>query len=167
MCNWCKGEIEGPQQGDENDVISGNSEGIDEEGEQEEEFHEEDHSAADFANLPQDEFGFAENHDESLSVYVNGECIRGELLGRSIVRQWMTIQGKHAECICCVCNRRNSHHTHTGDGEEDRDDEDDEDEEWNDTDEAMEDDDNRDGQDLPDLEEVEPAAGFEDQWGLD
>jgi hypothetical protein len=78
MCNWCKGEIEGPQQGDENDVISGNSEGIDEEGEQEEEFHEEDHSAADFANLPQDEFGFAENHDESLSVYVNGECIRGE-----------------------------------------------------------------------------------------
>jgi hypothetical protein len=164
MCNWCKGEIEGPQQGDENDVISENSEGIDKEEEQEEEFHEEDHSAADFANLPQDEFGFAENHDESLSVYVNGECIRGERLGRSIVRQWMTIQGKHVQCICCVCNSRNSHHTHAGDGEEDRDDEDDEDEEWNDTDEAMEDDDSSDDQDLPDLEEVESAAGFEDQW---
>ncbi|CAG5162165.1 uncharacterized protein ALTATR162_LOCUS6171 [Alternaria atra] len=154
MCNWCKGEIEGPQQGDENNVIGGNSEGIDEDEEQEEEFHEEDHSAADFANLPQDEFGFAENHDESLSVYVNGECIRGERLGRSIVRQWMmTIQGKLAECVCCVCNSRNSHHTHAGDGEEDRNDE--------------EDDDSSDDQDLPDLEEVGSAAGFEDQWGLD
>jgi hypothetical protein len=164
MCNWCKGEITGSQQSSENGVISENSDVINEE-EGEEEQHEEDHSAADFAHVPQDEFGFAKNHDGSLSVYVNGECIRGERLGRSMIRQWMTIQGKHIDCTCCVCDGRDPHHTHSGDGEEDMDDEDDEG--WEDAGEAMEDEDGSDDGDLPDLEEVESATGFEDQWGLD
>ncbi|KAG9194819.1 hypothetical protein G6011_04854 [Alternaria panax] len=163
MCNWCKGEIEGPQQGAKDYVAGEDSEGVNDE-EEEEEDHDEDHSAADFANIPQDEFGFAENHDQSLSVYVNGECIRGERLGRSMVCQWMTILGKHVECTCCVCNSQSAHHTHVGDEEEDRDGEN---EGWNIADGAMRDDDSSDDEDLPDLEEVESAAAVEDQWGLD
>jgi hypothetical protein len=160
MCNWCKGEVQGPQQGAENDVASENGEDIsnDEEegGGEGEDYPDEDHSAADFAHVPQDEFGFVENHDHSLSVYVNGECIRGERLGRSVVRQWMRIQGMHVECTCCKCSNRIADHIYAED-EEDRDD----------TDDATEDDDSSEDENLPDLEEVESAAGFEDQWGLD
>ena len=87
---------------------------------------------------------------------MNGECIRGERLGRSVVRQWMRIQGMHVECTCCRCSNRIADHIYADD-EEDRDD----------TDEATEDDDSSEDENLSDLEEVESAAGFEDQWGLD
>ncbi|KAH6883044.1 hypothetical protein BKA58DRAFT_29064 [Alternaria rosae] len=165
MCNWCKGEIEGLKQSAEGDATSENDE--DKTGEEEElgdGDDEEDHSAADFAGLPLNEFGFAENRDGSLSVYVNGECIRGERLGRAIIRQWMTIQGEHVECTCCICDEKDSMHAHAGDGAED---EDDDVEGLGDMNKEMEDGDDDDDADLPDLEDVESAAGFEDPWGLD
>jgi hypothetical protein len=82
MCNWCKGEIERPTQGTEDAAASENDEDIndEEEEEAEEEDDDENHSAADFADAPQDTLAFAENRDGSLSVYVNGERIRGERL---------------------------------------------------------------------------------------
>lgn len=169
MCNWCKGEIEGFKQGAADDATNGNDE---DNGREEEELgdgdDEEDHLAADFAGLPLDEFGFAENRDGSLSVYVNGECIRGERLGRAMIRQWMTIQGEHVECTCCICDEKDSIHTHVGDEAEDEDDDEDDDVEGlGEMNKAMEDGDDDDDADLPDLEDVESAAGFEDPWGLD
>jgi hypothetical protein len=167
MCNWCKGEIERPTQGTEDAAASENEEEEEEEEEAKDEEDDEDHSAADFADAPQDALAFAENRDGSLSVYVNGERIRGERLGRAIIRQWMAMQGKHVECICCLCN--GSDHAHAGTDEENgRGDEDNDEEGWVDTDQAMEDgEDGTDDEDLPDLEDVESAAGFEDPWGLD
>jgi len=159
MCNWCKGEITELEQGTEDDATSENAEYNSEEEEEELENgdDEEDHSAADFAGLPLDEFGYAENRDGSLSVYVNGECIRGERLGRAMIRQWKRIQGEHVECTCCICDEKDSMHAHAGDVSEDEDEDEGEDEDGDDDDDD----------DLPDLEDVESAAGFEDPWGLD
>jgi hypothetical protein len=172
MCNWCKGEIVESEQGAKDDIGSENDEGMNDEGEgdeEDEEDEEEDHSAADFADVPLGEFGFAENRDGSLSVYVNGERIRGERLGRAMIRHWMTIQGKHVGCVCCVCSNQGPHHTHSEEEEEeDEEDEDDDDEGWGNTNEGMVD--KADGSEddaVPDLEDAESGPGLGDAYGLD
>jgi hypothetical protein len=177
-CNWCKGEIVESEQGAKDDVASENDEGMNDGGEgeeEDEEDEEENHSAADFADLPLDEFGFAENRDGSLSVYLNGERIRGERLGRAMIRHWMTIQGKHVGCVCCVCSNQGPHDAHAEeedeeeDGEdEDEDDDGDDDEGWRNTKEGMEDmDHGSEDEAVPDVEDVESGAGLEDAYGLD
>ena len=116
MCNWCKGEITGRWADSEDDLGDGDDENAGE-VEEDEERHEE-HSAADFAHLDPDELGYAKNRDGTLSVYVNGTCVRGERMGRAIIRGWREAEGIASECICCKCEAGDLHHNHGVDAEE-------------------------------------------------
>lgn len=111
LCNWCKGEVAGEWVDAENEM-----EDRDAEEPEEEEQQDEEHSAADFAHMEPGELGFAKNCDKSLSVYVDGTCIRGERLGRGIVRKWRLEEGLPDDCICCLCEDGDANHNHNHDG---------------------------------------------------
>ncbi|USP76127.1 hypothetical protein yc1106_03401 [Curvularia clavata] len=122
LCNWCKGEVTGEwddasnEIGDEDPEDPENPEHNEDDAEQDEE-----HSAADFAYLGPGELGYARNRDTSLSVYVDGTRIRGEQLGRGIIRRWRVEEGLPEECTCCLCgdgNVRRKHEGHDDDNEE-------------------------------------------------
>lgn len=122
LCNWCKGEVTGEwddarhEIGDEDPEDPENSEGTQDNEDDPEQGEE--HSAADFAYLGPGELGYAKNRDMSLSVYVNGTRIRGEQLGRGMIRRWRAKEGMPAECICCLCEDSDVHHNHEGDGDD-------------------------------------------------
>jgi hypothetical protein len=110
LCNWCHGEIIGD--GDEEVTEDGTH------TEDDEEHEDEEHSAADYADLEPGEFGYAKNRDGTFSVYIDGHCIRGERLSRTLVRQAMAYFGMPAVCTCCKCNGRQPHGEHESDGED-------------------------------------------------
>ncbi|RAR09370.1 hypothetical protein DDE82_001882 [Stemphylium lycopersici] len=116
ICNWCKGEITGKWADNEDDHGDVDDENAGEVEEDEERYEE--HSAADFADLDPDELGYAKNRDGTLSVYVNGTCVRGEHVGRAIIRGWREAQGIASECICCKCEAGDFRHNHQVDAEE-------------------------------------------------
>ncbi|KAF1846425.1 uncharacterized protein K460DRAFT_286338 [Cucurbitaria berberidis CBS 394.84] len=112
MCNWCKGAI-GDILADETDDSETTKETASADGEAGED--DENHTAADFLDLPADTPGFAENRDGSLSVYVNGDRIRGNQLSRSLITSWLSRIGVQLPCTCCHCADREPHHHHSDD----------------------------------------------------
>lgn len=116
LCNWCKGEVTGEWDDARDEIGGGDPEDAEnpedtqddaDDGEQDEE-----HSATDFAFLEPGELGYARNRDESLSVYINGARIRGERLGRAMIRRWREEEGMPVECICCLCEGGDACHNH-------------------------------------------------------
>jgi hypothetical protein len=111
LCNWCKGAIIIDEDEDVTDAKTHTEGG----GEQE----DEEHSAADFADLAPFQFGYAKNRDGTVSAYTDGHRIRGERLGRCLVRQALTEFGVDVGCTCCVCESQQPYQEHNEDDEMD------------------------------------------------
>jgi hypothetical protein len=150
LCNWCKGEIIIDE--DETDDETHFDDKDDEE--------DEEHSAADYASLGPDEFGFAKNRDGSFSVYINGNCVRGERLGRAVVRQAMVEHDMPVRCTCCTCHGQELHHEPHQEPHQ---------EQTNNSDmnNGVGDEDDGDWEDLPDLVETNGAEDEEESIEVD
>ena len=105
ICGWCKGTVAGalPMNSDDPDETVSYDGDDDDDDEDEDEDEDEDHSASDFANEPADSFCIAKNRDGSITVYVNGNRIRGHHLSHALVAAWLSTQGVKQACNCCHC----------------------------------------------------------------